>query len=86
MIMQDASSLPLPQDLAACHVLIAEQGAAIVDLQIYRETLSQENVELNLTIQKLLARLRGPPQRTSRRSGPAATGLWPGRIGPGWIG
>lgn len=69
--MQDASSRPpvLPQDLAACHALIAEQEAAITDLQTSRETLSQENVELNLTIQKLLARLRG--HRSERHADPA---------------
>src|SRR5260221_4476583 len=69
--MQDASSLPslLPQDLSACHALIAEQGAAIMDLQPSREALSQENAELNLTIQKLLARLRG--HRSERHADPA---------------
>jgi transposase len=69
--MQDASSLPpsLPQDLAACHALIAEQTAALVDLQALRETLSHENAELNLTIQKLLARLRG--HRSERHADPA---------------
>ena len=76
MVMQDASSSPLPQDLAACHALIsaneallAEQSAALVDLQVTRETLSQENAELNLTIQKLLARLRG--HRSERHEDPA---------------
>jgi len=76
MVMQDASSSPLPQDLAACHALIsaneallAEQSAALVDLQLSRETLSQENAELNLTIQKLLARLRG--HRSERHEDPA---------------
>ena len=69
--MQDASSLvpSLPQDLAACHALLAEQEAALVDLQTSRETLSQENAELNLTIQKLLARLRG--HRSERHADPA---------------
>jgi transposase len=71
MSMQDASTLPpsLPQNLAACHALLAEQTAALVDLQAARETLSQENVELNLTIQKLLARLRG--HRSERHEDPA---------------
>jgi transposase len=71
MGMQDASSLPpsLPQDLAACHALIAEQTAALVDLQASRATLSQENAELNLTIQKLLTRLRG--HRSERHVDPA---------------
>jgi transposase len=70
MSMQDAPSLsPLPQDLAACHALIAEQTATLVDLQAARETLSQENAELNLTIQKLLTRLRG--HRSERHEDPA---------------
>lgn len=67
--MQDAPSSSLPQDLAGCHALIAEQTAALVDLQTSRETLSQENVELNLTIQKLLAQLRG--HRSERHEDPA---------------
>ena len=75
--MQDAPSSPsLPQDLAVCHAIIvakeallAEQTAALVDLQTSRETLSQENAELNLTIQKLLARLRG--HRSERHEDPA---------------
>lgn len=76
MIMQDAPSSPLPQDLAACHALIAaneallaEQSAALVDLQTSRETLAQEVAELNLTIQHLLARLRG--HRSERHEDPA---------------
>jgi transposase len=78
MVMQDASTLPpsLPQDLAACHallvakeVLLAEQTATLMDLQASRETLSQENAELNLTIQKLLARLRG--HHSERHADPA---------------
>jgi len=69
--MQDATLLP--EDLGACHALIAEfsarmtardallveQSAAVVDLQAAREKLAQENEELTLTIQKLLARLAG---------------------------
>jgi len=55
--MQDAPSLP--QDLAACHTLIAEISTALLNLSATREQLSQENQELHLTIQKLLARLRG---------------------------
>jgi transposase len=76
MSMQDAPSPSLPQNLAACHALIAaneallaEQSAALVDLQVTRETLSQENAELNLTIQKLLAQLRG--HRSERHEDPA---------------
>ena len=55
--MQDAHSLP--DDLDACHTLIAQQAAALLNLAATREQLSQENQELHLTIQKLLARLRG---------------------------
>jgi len=69
--MQDAADLP--KDLDACHALIAElsahlsnketllveQATALVDLVASREKLTQENEELNLTIQKLLARLVG---------------------------
>lgn len=60
--MQDApSSLPpsLPPDVPACHALIAELSTAIAALQSRQDTLSQENEELNLAIQKLLAQLRG---------------------------
>jgi transposase len=55
--MQDAT--PLPQDLDACHTLIAEQAALLDELAAARGKLSRENEELNLTIQKLLARLYG---------------------------
>jgi len=55
--MQDASSLP--DDLESCHTLIVEQATALLNLTTTREQLSQENEELHLTIQKLLARLRG---------------------------
>lgn len=65
--MQDAPSLP--PDLGACHALIAELSTAIVDLQSAREKLSQENQELNLTIQKLLSRLAG--HRSERHEDPA---------------
>jgi transposase len=65
--MQDAPSLP--PDLGACHALIAELSTAIVDLQSTREKLSQENEELNLAIQKLLARLAG--HRSERHEDPA---------------
>jgi transposase len=90
--MQDATNLP--KDLAACHALIAElsaqllqkesvvvhketllveQATAIVDLQSSREKLTQENEELNLTIQKLLARLYG--HRRERFDDPAQSKL-----------
>ncbi len=55
--MQDATSLP--QDVQGCHALLVEQARAIVELQAAREKQSQELAELNLTIQKLLARLAG---------------------------
>lgn len=69
--MQDApSSLSsLPPDVPACHALIAELSTAIVNLQSSRDQLSQENVELNLAIQKLLAQLRG--HRRERHEDPA---------------
>jgi len=50
---------PLPQDLDACHALLAEQARALVELQAKRERLSQENESLALTLQKLLAQLYG---------------------------
>ena len=55
--MQDATSLPT--DLAACHALLHEQAAALTELQAARDKLTQENSELNLTLQKLLHRLYG---------------------------
>jgi transposase len=53
----------------ACHALIAELSTAIAALQSTQDKLSQENVELNLTIQKLLAQLRG--HRRERHEDPA---------------
>src|SRR5436189_1240696 len=77
--MPDApSSLPstLPPDVSACHALIAakdallvEQTTVILGLQSSRDQLSQENEELNLAIQKLLAQLRG--HRRERHEDPA---------------
>ncbi len=70
--MQDAhasSPSTLPANLPACHALIAELSTALGDLQSTREPLSQENSEPNLTIQKLLARLRG--HRSERHDDPA---------------
>jgi transposase len=66
-------SLSLPQDVKACHALIAElssrlhsqktlvieQSQTVAELQGAREQLSQENTELKLTIERLLARLYG---------------------------
>lgn len=66
--MQDAPS-SLPPDVPACHALIAELSTAIVNLQSAQEKLSQENEELNLAIQKLLAQLRG--HRRERHEDPA---------------
>jgi len=45
--------------LSEQETLLVEQAAAVVDLQASREDLTHENEELNLTIQKLLARLYG---------------------------
>ncbi len=45
--------------LAAKESLLVEQATVVVDLQASREKLTQENEELNLAIQKLLARLYG---------------------------
>jgi transposase len=79
--MQDATNLP--KDLDACHTLIAElsarlsqkesqlveQATALVDLAASRKKLTQENEELNLTVQKLLAQLYG--HRRERFDDPA---------------
>ena len=69
--MQDAPSSPPspPQDLAACHALIDELSSTLTELKSSRDKLSQENAELNLTIQKLLSRLRG--HRSERHDDPA---------------
>jgi transposase len=62
--MQDAHTLP--KDLDACHALLeekqallVEQARALVDLQAVREQLSRENDELSVTVKKLLAQLYG---------------------------
>ncbi len=73
-------SLSLPQDVKACHALIAElssrhaelssrlhsqdtlvgeQSRTLDELQNFRQQLSQENAELKLTVERLLARLYG---------------------------
>ena len=66
-------SQSLPQDLKACHALIAElstrlrsqdalaleQSRTLDELQNFRQQLSQENTELKLTVERLLARLYG---------------------------
>ena len=63
----------LPQDVQACHTLIAElssrlhsqdallleQSRTLGEVQHSREQLSQENAELKLTVERLLARLYG---------------------------
>jgi len=49
--------------------LLVEQATTIVDLQASREKLTQENEELNLTIQKLLAQFYG--HRRERFDDPA---------------
>lgn len=80
-------SLSLPQDVTACHALIAElsarqtellaaqaelsarlhsqdtlvgeQSRTLDELQNFRQRLAQENAELKLTVERLLARLYG---------------------------
>lgn len=63
----------LPQGVKACHALIAqlsaqlhsqgtlvgEQSRTLDELQNFRQQLSQENTELKLTVERLLARLCG---------------------------
>ena len=55
--------------VTAKETLLVEQATTIVDLQASREKLTQENQELNLTIQKLLAQLYG--HRRERFDDPA---------------
>lgn len=52
-------SIPPPQDVEACHALIAEQSHTLHALHDSREHLARENAELKLTIDRLLARLFG---------------------------
>lgn len=52
-------SLSLPQEVQACHTLIAELTRTLAQLHGAREQLSQENAELKLTVERLLARLYG---------------------------
>lgn len=65
--MQDATLLP--HDVKACHALLAQQAAAIVELKASRDQLAQDVETLNLAIQKLLARLAG--HRSERHADPA---------------
>lgn len=72
--MQEAHSLM--QELAAAQALlaakealVAQQASLLAELQSARDKLSQENEELNLAIQKLLAQLRG--HRRERHEDPA---------------
>lgn len=55
--MSDAT--PLPDDLEACHALIAQLASSVNELHDGREKLTQEIEELKLTIEQLLRRLRG---------------------------
>jgi transposase len=55
--------------VAEKETLLVEQATTIVDLQVSREKLTQENEELNLAIQRLLARLYG--HRRERFDDPA---------------
>lgn len=70
--MNDGMS-PLPNDLQACHkliaqltsqlaqheALVAEQAHTVLEIDATRQQLSQENEELKLTVQQLLRRLHG---------------------------
>src|SRR5271167_135730 len=49
----------LPQDIAACHALIAELASSVSELHDHEVQLAQENEELKLTITRLLLQLRG---------------------------
>ncbi len=55
--------------LAAKEALVVQQASLLAELQSARDKLSQENEELNLAIQKLLAQLRG--HRRERHEDPA---------------
>jgi len=57
--LSSAATVTLPDDLPACHALLAQQAAAITELQDSRAKLSQQLEELNLTLTKLLLRLEG---------------------------
>lgn len=49
----------LPDDLPACHALLAEQAQAILELQERQLKLSQDNDELKLILAKLQEQLHG---------------------------
>ncbi len=49
----------LPQEVPACHALIAELAASVGELSNDKLQLAQENEELKLTITRLLLQLRG---------------------------
>jgi len=49
----------LPQEVPACHALIAELAASVGELNNDKLQLAQENEELKLTITRLLLQLRG---------------------------
>ena len=53
------NTFSLPQDLAGCLRLIAEQARMIADLQKSREQLQQSNDTLQLTLDKLLRQIYG---------------------------
>jgi transposase len=49
----------LPQDVAACHALIAELASSVSELHDHEVQLTQEVEELKLTVTRLLLQLRG---------------------------
>jgi hypothetical protein len=67
--------ISLLQDVPACHALIAELSRTLAELHGARTQLSQENAELKLTVERLLARLYGRRSERVVRPQPAPTGL-----------
>lgn len=49
----------LPQDVAACHALIAELASSVSELHDHEVQLTEEVEELKLTVTRLLLQLRG---------------------------
>ena len=54
-----ASHADLSSRLHSQHTLVGEQSRTLDELQNFRQQLSQENAELKLTVERLLARLYG---------------------------
>lgn len=55
----DQGRSDLPQDVAACHALIAELASSVSELHDHEVQLTQEVEELKLTVTRLLLQLRG---------------------------